>query len=261
MKQKTVLLIVDMQNDFCLPGGALFINGAQDDLKRLGNFIIKHSDNLDHIILTLDNHNVIDISHPVFWEDQSGNPPPPFTIINVDDVSKGKWKPRFEKARAVEYIHKLEQQGEFPHTIWPEHCLIGSNGAAVVEDILVPVSSWARKGNFYQVVTKGTNPFTEHFGVLKANIPIEGSPETQLNLKLVNTLLSFDTILVAGEAKSHCVAETIKQMLPIDGFSRKLVILSDCMSNIQGFENLALEIFQKAESQGVRFVSSDEWSF
>ena len=137
--------------------------------------------------MTQDNHNVVDISHPVFWEDKSGNPPPPFTIISTQDVELGIWNPRFEKGKAREYIHKLEQQGEFPHTIWPEHCIIGSRGAAIADEIMEPVKAWARKGNFYELVIKGTNPLTEHFGALRANIPVEGSPETQLNTHLINT--------------------------------------------------------------------------
>ncbi len=84
-----------------------------------------------------------------------------------------------------------------------------------------PVRSWARKGNFFDVVIKGTNPLTEHFGALMANVPIEGSPETQLNTELVRKLQIYDKILIAGEAKSHCVATTIKQILNIDGFASK----------------------------------------
>ena len=148
MKTKTLLLIIDMQNDFCLPGGALYVNGAEKDAGRLGEFITRFSDIIDHIIMTQDNHNVVDISHPVFWEDKYGKPPPPFTGISSGDVEMGIWNPCFEKEKAKEYIHKLEQQAEFPHTIWPEHCIIGSSGAAIVDEIMEPVKTWARKGNF-----------------------------------------------------------------------------------------------------------------
>ena len=259
MKTKTLLLIIDMQNDFCLPDGALYVNGAENDAGRLGKFIVRYSEILDHIIMTQDNHNVVDISHAVFWEDEHGNPPPPFTGISVRDVELGVWRPRFEKGKAREYIHKLEQQGEFPHTIWPEHCIIGSRGAAIVDEIMEPVKAWARKGKFYELVIKGTYPLTEHFGALMANIPVEGRPETQLNKQLADTLRSFDTILIAGEAKSHCVATTIKQMINFDGFAQKLVILEDCMSNVPGFETLALSIYEYAKINGASFTSSAEW--
>ncbi len=260
MKTKTLLLVVDMQNDFCLPGGALYVAGAEKDVERAGKFITRHTDLIDHIILTQDNHNVVDISHPVFWEDKNGNLPPPYTGISTGDVDQGIWMPRFEKEKALEYIHKLEQQGEFPHTIWPEHCIIGSSGAAITDEIMEPVKAWARKGNFYELVIKGTNPLTEHFGALMANIPVEGSPETQLNTLLINTLRRFENILIAGEAKSHCVAYTVKQMLNIEGFAQKLVILEDCMSDVTGFETLALSIYENAKRKGMRFTTSVEWT-
>jgi nicotinamidase-related amidase len=259
MKTKTLLLIIDMQNDFCLPDGALYVAGAEKDAGRLGKFIIRYSEIIDHIIMTQDNHNVVDISHPVFWEDKHGNPPPPFTGISTRDVELGIWRPRFEKGKAREYIQKLEQQGEFPHTIWPEHCIIGSRGAAIVDEIMEPVKAWARNGKFYELVIKGTNPLTEHFGALMANIPVWGSPETQLNIQLAYTLRSFDAILIAGEAKSHCVATTIKQMVNIGGFAEKLVILEDCMSNVTGFETIASSIYENAKINGARFTSSTEW--
>jgi nicotinamidase/pyrazinamidase len=255
----TLLLIIDMQNDFCRPDGALYVNGAEKDVARLVTFISGHEDKIDHIIMTQDNHHVIDISHPGFWEDQDGNPPPVFTLINSENVKSGAWRPRFRREEAVEYILNLEKQGEFPHIIWPEHCIIGSYGAAIVNEIMEPVKSWARKGHFFDMVIKGTNPLTEHFGALMANVPIKESPETQLNKALVNKLQLYDKILIAGEAKSHCVATTVKQILNIDGLPSKLVVLEDCMSDVKGFETLALPIYESAKNGGVEFALSTKW--
>lgn len=260
MKTKNLLFIIDMQYDFCTPEGSLYVNGAERDIVRTGEFIKTFESKIGHIILTMDNHNVIDISHPVFWEDSNGNPPPAFTILKSSEVIKGLWRPRFEKEKAVEYIQKLEAQGEFPHVIWPEHCIIGSHGAAIVNEVLEPVKAWARKGNYYDVVIKGTNPLTEHFGALMANVPIEDSPETQLNTGLIRKLQTFDKILVAGEAKSHCVATTIRQILNLDGrIAPKLVILENCMSNVTGFETIAVPIYERAKSVGAQFILSSDW--
>ncbi len=258
MKEEILLLIIDMQNDFCNPEGALYVRGAEEDVTRLAKFILTFESKIDLIILTQDNHNVIDISHPGFWEDQEGNPPPAFTEIDSDSIKKGIWRPRYEKERATEYISNLERQGQFPHVIWPEHCITGSQGAAIVNKIMEPVKSWARRGNYFDVVSKGTNPLTEHFGALKANIPIQGSPETQLNQELVNKFIHSDKIMVAGEAKSHCVATTIKQMLDIEGIAQKLVILEDCMSDVTGYETIALPIYKKAKENGAKFISVTE---
>lgn len=258
MNSNILLLIIDMQNDFCSPSGSLFVKGSVEDTTRLGAFISKNASEIDHIILTQDYHNVIDISHPVFWEDQNGIHPAPFTEIRIDDVLEGTWRPRYQREKAVDYIRKLENQGEFPHTIWPEHCIMGSHGAAITDEVLEPVKSWARKGSFFDVFIKGTHPMTEHFGALKANVPVAGYPETHLNTELVNKLIKSDRIFIAGEAKSHCVATTIKQMLNIGSLVRKLYLLEDCMSDIEGFESLSLPIYKRAKAEGAKFVSSVE---
>ncbi len=248
-----------MQNDFCKANGALYVNGAEKDTVRLGSFIKTNSNRIDHIIMTQDNHHVIDISHPGFWKDINGNPPVPFTVISVEDVRNGTWIPWFPKEGIVNYLQKLKDQGEFPHVIWPEHCIIGSAGAAIVDEIMQPVMDWARKGNFFDIVIKGTNPLTEHFGALRANIPIEGSPETQINTDLIRKLELFDNILITGEAKSHCVANTIKQLREINGIIQKLVIFEDCMSDVTGFETIALPIYSKVKKEGARFSRSTDW--
>jgi nicotinamidase-related amidase len=253
-----LLLIIDMQNDFCLPEGALYVKGAEKDMTRLSKFIRKNSDRIKSIILTQDYHNVIDISHPSFWEDKNGEYPAPFTEITLKQVLGGKWKPRFQKEKAIEYIRKLEKNGEYRHTIWPEHCIIGSGGAAICDSVLEAVKDWSRKGNFYEVVTKGTNPLTEHFGALKANVPIPGSPETQINADLVKKLTAAGSIYIAGEARSHCVAATVRQITHTAALARKLHIIEDCMTDIAGFEKEADKVYDRAKSDGVKFVLSTE---
>jgi nicotinamidase/pyrazinamidase len=258
MNRNTLLLIIDAQKDFCSPDGTLYVKGAEKDMARLGKFISENKSKIDHIILTADNHHVLDISHPGFWEDQNGNPPPPFTEITVKKVFEEQWRPRFEKIKAVEYLKKLEIQGEFPHVIWPEHCIIGSSGAAIIDEVIESCKEWERKGNYFEVVIKGTNPLTEHFGALMANVLIDDSPETQLNTRLVNELMSFKKIVVAGEAKSHCVATTVRQMVNIDGLADKLILLEDCMSDVTGFETIAVPIYEKAIGKGARFSLSTD---
>lgn len=258
MAEKVLLLIIDMQYDFCSPDGSLYIKGSEEDVSRLARFISSNEQEIDHIVFTQDTHQVIDISHPVFWEDKNGNFPPPFTGISLKKVLGGIWQPRFQKGKAIDYIRKLEMQGEYPHTIWPEHCIIGSHGAAIVDEILEPVKDWARKGRYYDVVIKGTHPLTEHFGALKANVPVAGCSETQLNTELVNKLMNASKVYIAGEAKSHCVANTLKQLLHLAGIARNLFILEDCMSDVEGFEMIALPIYEKAGIEGATFTTIRE---
>ena len=262
MNNQNALLIIDAQYDFCNPKGSLFVEGADADMKRLANWIKANKNKIDHITVTMDNHPVNDISHPSFWQDKDGNFPGPFTPITSQDIHEGKWAPRFFQNEAILYVELLEKQGEFGHFIWPYHCLIGSRGAAIDENIMEALVDWARDGKFYEAVIKGTNPLTEHFGVFRANIPIDGQPETQLNQELIDTLGKYRRIFLAGEARSHCIANSLKQIMeeaPL--LVPAFIILEDCMSDVTGLSHLGAPIFNHAREKGIRFSTTREVSF
>lgn len=71
----------------------------------------------------------------------------------------------------------------------------------------------------------------------------------------------YDEIWLAGEARSHCVANTLKQMFDYPEIVRRLVILEDCMSDIPGCEDLAIPIYEKAARMGARFEKSESLLF
>ncbi len=254
---KNALLIIDAQNDFCLPTGNLPVLGAMDDIKRLCKFIENNLVAIDSISMTMDAHHTIDISHPSFWENKDGNNPPPFTGIGMDflqDVLNGVWTARFYPAQAVQYLRDLKSQGEFNHTIWPYHCIMGSHGAAFVDELMETIRKWEMQGKFKQIVTKGTNPLTEHYGAFRAQVDISGKPETQINQAFLKTLENYQNVFIAGEASSHCVATTLKQAVEYaPQLIHKLVVLEDAMSPVAGCENLADHIYADARAKGVRF--------
>ena len=260
------LLIIDPQNSFCNPGneagknkGSLYIDGADKDMKRLAGWIIKNKQKIDFIAITLDNHHLNDIAHPDYWTNPEGKAPEPFTQITVNDIKEKKWLPLFEPKLTLDYLTKLEANGEFPHTIWPIHCLIGSESAAVYPPVMAALEDWAKLGTFYATIQKGAYPFSEHFGAFKAQVPDPNVPETLLNARFLNTLEKYDTIYLAGEAKSHCVANTLKQLIEdAPELVKKMIILEDTMSNVAGFETIADPIYKKAKEMGVMFVSTEE---
>lgn len=253
---KTLLLIIDMQNDFCDSRGALYVPGADQDVHRLSRLLRERRAEIDQVILTQDNHQVMDIAHPVFWRDASGKPPQPFTQITSAEVITGIWTPLQHRNEVVRYLQKSEENGEYIHTIWPEHCILGSEGAAIIPALMDELVSWARQGKYFHLVSKGTHPLTEHFGALRANVPREDAPETVLNRGLLEALDSSDIIWLAGEARSHCVAQTVYQLFDFPQILRKLVILEDCMSPVTGCERLAVPVFREAEMKGVSFTTS-----
>ncbi len=257
MRNQNAFLIIDAQYDFCDPKGALYVPGAEKDMGRLSRIIREQGDKIDHISVTLDSHPVNDISHPSFWQDKDGNFPAPFTVIPHQDVKDGKWTPRFFPDIAHKYLADLEAQGQFTHVIWPEHCLIGSKGNALFDDLMDALVQWTRRGKYYQAVTKGTYPLTEHFGIFMAQVPVADRPETQLNQGLIKTLESYQNVFVAGQAKSHCVATSIKQALDFaPGLANKMVILEDCMSDVPNMGHLADPIYQEARQKGIRFAQA-----
>lgn len=246
MIDKALLLIIDAQYDFCDKKGSLYVPGAEEDMERLASFIKNNNEKFGDIVLSQDSHQVIDISHPAFWKNKAGENPAPFTSISVEDVENGNWTPVFEKDRVLKYLKQLNEQGEFPHVIWPEHCIDGTKGAAIVDEIMDEVKNWARKRQkSFTVVQKGKNPFTEHFGALKANIPVISDESTHENKFLLSLLSQYQTIYIAGEAQSHCVATTIKQLTPYPEIAGKIVVLKNCMSPVTGFEHLADSIYQQ----------------
>ena len=265
MKKKVALLVIDGQNDFCSPTGALYVPGADADMKRLADFILKNQAEIEYIGLTQDSHMVNDISHPDFWQDKDGNQPAPFTIIKSSDAKDGVWAPRFVPNAVIKYLEDLEDQGEFPHCIWPKHCIHGSEGAAIYKPLMDAVQEWSsNQCKFHKIVQKGVHPLTEHFGVFQANIPIEGEKDTQLNHKLIKVLNEYSVVYFAGQAKTHCVATSLKQAMKFDQtLAKKFVILEDCMSSVPGevapgvtFDDLARPIYEDAKNMGIQFAKS-----
>lgn len=264
--KKNVLFIIDPQNDFCNPGnekgenkGSLYVDGAEKDMQRLAAWIIKNKKQIDAISITLDSHQANDISHPAFWTDKDGNNPAPFTQITYQEVKEGKWRAIFDAKRAGKYLRNLEEQGEYPHIIWPVHCLIGSVGCAVYQPLMDAIIEWTEQGNFYKTIAKGEYPFTEHFGAFRAQVPDADVAETQFNTELLNDLSAFQNIYLAGEAKSHCVANTLKQILDeAPNLAKRCIIIEDTMSNVTGFETLADPTYTRAKEMGVRFTHSEQ---
>lgn len=264
--KKIALLIIDAQNDFCHPDGSLFVPGAEEDNDRLSKWILNNKEKIDYIGCTLDSHQINDIAHPGYWRDKDGNHPAPFTVITAEDVKNGTWSAN-KPQHALEYLQKLEDEGEYAHLIWPEHCRIGSWGHGLYEKVHDAITAWSRGGRSIHFVTKGTHPDTEHFGAFQAQVPIQDMPMTQYNLQLQKTLEKYDVVYLAGQAKSHCVANTLKQVVrKAPNLAKKFVILEDTMSDVPGgpngpnttptFGELAEPIYDEARKLGVRFSTT-----
>ena len=267
MRKKNAVVVIDPQKGFMdIPNAALPVPGATADMDRLAAFILKNMDEIDHIAITLDSHHPVDISHPTGWVDQNGSPVAPFTSITAQDVRDGKYSWTRNPLWAKKYTEALEQQGEFTHFIWPEHCLVGTDGHNVYEPLLQAIHAWERKkGGIFgaEYVTKGSNSLTEHFGAFQAQVPIPDAPNTQPRIELLTKLQTFDNVYICGEARNFCVVTSLKQMLNLaPHLAPKLVVLEDCMSDVPNMPPevgaATQKVFDQARNMGVRFAKSTD---
>jgi nicotinamidase/pyrazinamidase len=265
MSKRIELLVIDPQVDFCDPKqGALYVPGAERDMKRLAKMITRLKDKLADVHVTLDSHHFIHIAHPIFWRDTQGNHPPAFTRISRSEVEEGVWTPAVPGLyrRALEYVTKLEQNGRYELTIWPPHCLIGSPGHTVFPELFAALTEWESRFAFVDYVTKGSNILTEHYSAVQADVPDPTDASTQINTRLIQTLENADQILIAGEARTHCLANTVRDIannFGDDSFISKLVLLTDASSDIPGFEKHAQSFMNDMVSRGMQLSTTTEF--
>lgn len=262
---KIELLVIDPQIDFCKPGGALYVTNAENDMTRLAAMIKRLGTKINEIHVTLDSHHLIDIAHPKWWRNSKGEEPKPFTIITAQEVKNGMWTTRQPGAlkRTIEYLDALETGGRYPLCIWPPHCLIGSQGHAVFSELFDTLVEWEQNYKMVDYVTKGSNIWTEHYSAIAAEVPDPNDPTTQINVELIKALEGADKLVVAGEAGSHCVRNTVLDLKAAYGSNndklKRLVILEDAMSPVPGFEQLQSEFFDEMKQDGVEFSTTTEF--
>lgn len=251
------LVLVDIQNTFCIPGFELYVGGrsgtgAVDDNRRLCEFIYRNLGVLTRICPTMDTHQAIQIFHAVFLVDERGEHPAPFTLVSEKDILRGRWKfneelceslnisPEYGQRYILHYVQSLKKGGKYELTIWPYHAMLGGLGHALVSSVeeaifFHTVARHARQ-DFH---IKGSNPFTEHYSVIGPEVLTdpEGKPLAERNVYFSELLFSFDAVVVAGQAKSHCVAWTIDDLLSAlrddkRALAGKVYLLEDCTSPV-----------------------------
>jgi nicotinamidase/pyrazinamidase len=262
--KKVHLLTIDPQVDFATKTGNLSVAGADEDMKRLAKMVTRLKDKLADVHVTLDSHHLVHVAHPIFWKDKHGRNPPPFTIITAQEVEAGEWRttrPNLQQ-RGFEYVKQLEKNGRYPLCIWPPHCLIGSEGAQIVPDLFQSFIDWEKTFKSVDMVTKGSNVYTEHYSVFQADVPDPSDPNTQLNTRLIAALEKADDILIAGEALSHCVNFSIRDL--VNNFNdpdtvKKMIFLKDASSPVTNFESQAEAFMKDMTAKGMRVTTTVDY--
>jgi nicotinamidase-related amidase len=284
---RVCLVLVDLQNTFCVPGFELYVSGrsgmgAVDDSRRLCEFLYRNLGSITQIVPTVDTHRTMQIFHAIWLVDDDGNHPGPYTLVTSSDVERGRWRVNPAVAASVgvedDYVHRqllhytrtLEAGGKYSLTIWPYHAMLGGIGHALASPVEEAVffHSIARYSQpDFQV--KGENPLTEHYSIFAPEVREgpEGEPIASVNDALIERLLEFDVVLVAGQAKSHCVAWTIDDLLEGDdarerGLASRTYLLEDCTSPVvvpgDDYTDRADAAFRRFADAGMHVVRSTD---
>jgi nicotinamidase-related amidase len=253
----TWLMLIDVQNTFCIPDFELYVGGrsgrgAVEDNVRLCEFIYRNLGTITQITATLDTHLTMQVFHAIFFVDQNGNHPAPYTDIHLSDLRDGKWSfnsaiasqlgvaPDYGQQMMIHYAEQLNKSGKYALTVWPYHAMLGGIGHALVSALgeALFFHSIARLAQT-DLVTKGDTPFTENYSVIGPEV-LTGPMDEQLGVRdrrFIQKLQEVDRLIVAGQAKSHCVAWTVSDLL--DGImltdpelAKKVYLLEDCTSPV-----------------------------
>jgi nicotinamidase-related amidase len=290
---RLALLVVDAQNTFCVPDFELFVagrsgRGAVDDSRRLCDFVYRNLGAITQTFPSLDTHHAMQVFHAVWLVDEHGEHPAPYTLVSADDVTAGRWRvnpavadslgldPDYTARHLAHYTRRLAEGGKYDLTIWPYHAMLGGIGHALVSAVEEALffHGMARSSQpDFQV--KGDNPLTEHYSMLGPEVT-EGPDGERLggkNVELIEKLLTFDAVAVAGQAKSHCVAWTIDDLLRSDSaqegrLAQRMYLLEDCTSpvvvpGVVDYTDEADAAFERFARAGVHVVRStdpiDRW--
>jgi nicotinamidase-related amidase len=285
---RLALLMVDVQNTFCIPDFELFVagrsgTGAVDDTRRLCDFVYRNLGSITQILPSLDTHHAAQVFHAVWLVDEDGNHPDPYTLISHEDVVTGRWRVNeavaeilgigadYAARHLAHYTRRLAEGGKYNLTIWPYHAMLGGIGHALVSAVeeavfFHGVARYSRPE--FQV--KGDNPLTEHYSMLGPEVTEgpDGERLGSLNTGLMDRLLTFDAVVVAGQAKSHCLAWTIDDLLADDdqrerGLAERTYLLEDCTSpvvvpGVLDYTDEADAAFERYAAAGLHVVSSTD---
>jgi len=286
---KTWLMLIDVQNTFCIPEFELFVGGrsgrgAVDDNARLCEFIYRNLGVITHITATMDTHMTMQVFHAIFFVDNDGNHPAPYTDIHASELRDGTWTfnpalaaeykiaPEYGQQMMIHYAEQLEKKGKYALTIWPYHAMLGGIGHALVSSIEEAIffHTIARIAQ-PEIVIKGDTPFTENYSVIGPEV-LTGPMGEMLGVhdqRFIQQLQEFDRLIIAGQAKSHCVAWTVSDLLDdINAtdpeLAKKVYLLEDCSSPVvlpgvvdhTDAANAAYDRFSKAGMNIIQSIQS-----
>ncbi len=267
---------IDCQVGFINSEASLHVPGAVEDTERTIAWIYKNLDQITGLFFSLDTHRMFQIFHPAWRIDSDGSHPQPFTPITYEDVRSGKWTAVSHPREALEYTKKLEANGKYVLTIWPYHTLLGGLSHALVPALMEAAMFHAiARQHQTHFETKGTHSLTENYSVMSPEVrDLGGKTVGTFNTPFFKMLMEYDRVYVFGQAKSHCVLSTLRDLQreveAIDpSLLQKIWILEDAMSPVPApplnplpaalnFPALADETIREFARAGMRVVKTTD---
>lgn len=285
---KTWLMLIDVQNTFCIPDFELYVGGrsrrgAVEDNVRLCQFIYRNLGNITHITVTMDTHKTMQVFHAIFFVDKDGNHPAPYTDIHAAELRDGTWQfnsaladelgiaPEYGQQMMLHYADALQKSGKYALTVWPYHAMLGGLGHALVSSVEEALffHSVARLAQT-EIVLKGDTPFTENYSVIGPEVLTGPMGETlgTHDQRFIQELQEVDRLIIAGQAKSHCVAWTVQDLLDDilatdPTLTKKVYLLEDCSSpvvvpGVVDHTDAADAAYQRFAAAGMNIVKSTD---
>jgi nicotinamidase-related amidase len=120
------------------------------------------------------------------------------------------------------------------------------------------------------IVIKGESPFTENYSVVGPEV-LTGPMGEMLGMhdqRFIQQLQEVDRLVIAGQAKSHCVAWTVSDLLDDitatdPGLAKKVHLLEDCTSpvvvpGIVDHTDGADEAYERFAQAGMHIIRSTD---
>ena len=151
--------------------------------------------------------------------------------------------------------------------IWPFHTMVGALGHNLSPSLYEAICyhSAARRSQPVKL-TKGSIPQTEYYSIVEPEVKVADHPQGDLNHALLNELDEYDLVYFAGQAKSHCVLETVNSIMRAWERSpariERLRILEDGMSSVVvpgiDFDAIANAAYKRHRDNGLTFTCTTE---
>jgi nicotinamidase-related amidase len=283
---RVCLLAIDQQATFSLENFELSLfPAAVKDSRNLCEFLYRNIHLITDTEVTLDEHDLWHIFHPVFWLDAQGLFIGPYTKIDPEDIGtkyfvnpemcgiifphlkhplrKLNWLTEY----AIAYTRKLREEGKPPLVVWTihgryahiGHALVPAFAAALDFHSIVRYSKTRKHGKGHRILAEAYSPFGTEVDTLEVHgRPFRAGRKAGRNVK---RLLKYRVLVVAGEARSHCVRAALYDLLAaikeVDpSLAGRVYILKDCTSNVPGFEAQGDSSLEDFAAAGMHVVES-----